>query len=127
MGAVKGKQFFNMTKEELAQCGRVGGVKSGETKRRKKEMREIVDILFSTPMKSGKMTTAEQIKNFADIKGKNIDIGTAIIIAQINKALKGDTQSATFLRDTAGQKPKENVNVDLDLPVILSGEDEIED
>lgn len=127
MGAVKGKQFFNMTKEELAQCGRVGGVKSGETKRRKKEMREIVDILFSTPMKSGKLTTAEQIKNFADIKGKNIDIGTAIIIAQINKALKGDTQSATFLRDTAGQKPKENVNVDLDLPVILSGEDEIED
>lgn len=107
----KGKQFFNMTKEELAACGKLGGIRSGETKRRKKAMKESLDILLSMPLKSGKQCDVESVKNFAALKGKNITVEQAMLIAQIQKALKGDTQALTFLRDTSGQKPEDNLNV----------------
>ena len=42
----------------------------------------------------------------------------AIIIKQVEKALKGDLQSATFVRDTSGQKPveKQEVNTTINDP-----------
>ena len=109
--APKGKQFFNMTKEELSECGRLGGIKSGETKRRKKAMKESLELLLSMPLKSGKQCDVEGVKNFAALKGKNITVEQAMLIAQIQKALKGDTQALAFLRDTSGQKPEDNLNV----------------
>lgn len=39
--------------------------------------------------------------------GENITYQEAILIAQINKALNGDTQAAVFIRDTSGNKPKD--------------------
>ena len=107
----KGKKFSEMTTEELAACGRLGGVRSGETKRRKKAMKDSLDILLSMPLKSGKQCDVEAVKNFASLKGKNITVEQAMLIAQIQKALKGDTQALTFLRDTSGQKPEDNLNV----------------
>ena len=106
-----GKQFFNMTKEELSACGKVGGVKSGETRRRKRAMKDSLDILLGMPLKSGKQCDVESVKNFAALKGKNITVEQAMLITQIQKALKGDTQAITFLRDTSGQKPDDNLNV----------------
>ena len=106
-----GKQFFNMTKEELSACGKVGGVKSGETRRRKRAMKDSLDILLGMPLKSGKQCDVDSVKNFAALKGKNITVEQAMLITQIQKALKGDTQAITFLRDTSGQKPDDNLNV----------------
>lgn len=107
----KGKQFFEMTKEELSACGKLGGQRSVETRRRKKAMRESLDILLGMPLKSGKQCDVESVKNFAALKGKNITVEQAMLITQIQKALKGDTQAITFLRDTSGQKPDDNLNV----------------
>lgn len=50
----KGKQFKDMTPEERAAAGRKGGIASGEAKRRKKALKETLDVLLSMPMKSGK-------------------------------------------------------------------------
>lgn len=94
-----------MTPEQRRENGRKGGIASGEAKRRKKAMRERLEILLDLPMKSGKLKDVEEIKNFAALKGKNITVQDAMMIAQIQKALKGDTTAATFIRDTAGQKP----------------------
>ena len=109
--APKGKKFFEMSKEELSECGKAGGKASGEAKRRKKAMKESLDILLNMPLKSGKQADVEAVKNFAALKGKNITVEQAMLIAQIQKALKGDTQALTFLRDTSGQKPEDNLNV----------------
>jgi hypothetical protein len=43
--------------------------------------------------------------------GENITYQEAILIAQILKATGGDTQSATFLRDTSGNKLKEKEEI----------------
>lgn len=119
-----------MTTKELQEAGRKGGIKSGETKRNKKAMKETLELLLSMPLKNRKLIEPEQIKSFADLNGKNIDIQTAILIAQIQKALKGSVASAEFLRDTAGQRPEDIINLntdaeDMNLNINISYGDEV--
>ena len=125
-----GKSFKDMTTKELQEAGRKGGIKSGETKRNKKAMKETLELLLSMPLNNRKLIEPEQIKSFADLNGKNIDIQTAILIAQIQKALKGSVASAEFLRDTAGQRPEDIINLntdaqDMNLNINISYGDEV--
>ena len=90
-------------------------------------MRDRLEILLELPMKSGKGADIESIKNFAALKGKNITVQDAMMIAQIQKALRGDTNAAIFVRDTAGQNPatKIEAEVDMDLNITVDyGDDE---
>lgn len=99
------------TKEEARKRGRNGGIASGKARREKKLMRETLDVLLSMPLKNGKYADVESIRSFAALKGKNINVQEAILIAQVQKAMKGDTKAAEYVRDTIGQKPVENVNM----------------
>lgn len=113
-------QFSKMTPEERRENGRKGGIKSGETKRRKKAMKETLEVLLSMPMKKGKVADVDTIKNFADLKGKNVNVETAMLLAAIQRYFKtGDPKLLEFIRDTSGQKPTDNMNVIGAVPVIL--------
>ena len=41
--------FKDMTPEQRAEYGRQGGIKSGESKRNKKAMREMLEVLLDMP------------------------------------------------------------------------------
>ena len=114
-----------MTPEEVREYGRRGGIASGEAKRRKKAIRETLDVLLAMPIKSGKAADVESIKSFAAVKGKNINIQEAIIISMIQKALKGDVRAAEWVRDTAGQKPAINMNTILESQAIIDHLDDM--
>ena len=103
-------QFSMMTPEQRAECGRKGAQKSIETKRKRKEMRETLDILLKMPLKKGKQYNAEDIKCFADLKGKNITIDQAMMVCLVQKALKGDLGAIGMVRDTVGEKPAEKID-----------------
>ena len=118
-------EFAKMTPERRAECGRKGGIAKREATRRRKEMRETLDILLNMPMKKGKVYTADDIKCFADLKGKNITIDQAVMVCLIQKALKGDLNAIAMVRDTVGEKPSDKVEVKDVTPVIISGEDEL--
>ena len=126
MEAPKGKNFSQMTKEELQQCARIGQLKGTETKRRKKSMKSVLELLLKMPVGKGKVCEVEEIKNFASLAGKNISVEEAIIIKQIQRALKGDLNATQFIRDTSGQKPEDNLNITELKPVVISGEDDLE-
>ena len=102
-------EFAKMTPERRAECGRKGGIAKREATRRRKEMRETLEILLDMPMKKGKVYTAEDIKYFADLNGKNITIDQAMMVKLIQKALKGDLSAIAMVRDTVGEKPVEKV------------------
>lgn len=109
-GLEKGKNAFaRMTPEQRAEYGRKGAEKANETKRKRKEMRETLDILLNMPLKKGKVYSAEEIKSFADLNGKNITIDQALMVKLIQKALKGDLNAIGMVRDTVGEKPVEKV------------------
>ena len=99
-------------KKRASEAGKKAGVASGIAKRRKKLMRESLEILCQLPAKGGRATDVESIKNFAELKGKNITVEQAMLIAQIKKALSGDTKAIEFIRDTMGQKPVDEKKVE---------------
>ena len=101
------------TPTQRRENARKAGKASGEARRRKKEMRERLEILLSMPIKDGKGATIDKIKSFGELKGKNITVEDAVLIAITQKALKGDIQASTFLRDTIGEKPKDKQEINI--------------
>lgn len=113
-------EFENMTPEQRAEYGRQGGIKSGESKRRKKAMKETLEVLLSMPMKKGKVVDVDTIKNFAELNGKNVDVQTAILIKALTNYMKtGDLSILGFIRDTVGDKPTDQMNITGAVPVVL--------
>ena len=110
-GFQRGKNAFaRMTPEQRAENGRKGGLAKREATRKRKEMRETLDILLNMPMKKGKVYSAEDVKYFADLKGKNITIDQAMMVCLVQKALKGDLSAIGMVRDTVGEKPAEKID-----------------
>lgn len=113
-------QFELMTPEERAEYGRQGGIKSGEVKRRKKAMKETLEVLLSMPMKKGKAIDVEDVKDFAALNGKNVDVQTAILIKALTNYMKtGDLSILGFIRDTVGDKPTDQMNITGAIPIVL--------
>lgn len=115
------------TTEEQQTIARAGGIASGKARRAKKMFRETLESILAMPMKTGESMDVEEIQNFAAIKGQNISVQEAILIAQVQKAMKGDTRAAEYVRDSIGQKPTDNMNMAVNLPVFFEGEDELEE
>lgn len=101
----------DLTSEELRERARKGGVASGKARREKKAMRETLELLLSMALKDGDVANIEKIKSIASLNGKNITVQDAIMLKQIQKAMKGDTRAAEYIRDTSGNKPKEGVEL----------------
>ena len=112
---------------KAAENGKKGGIASGKAKREKKALKETLEELLAMPIKDGKSNDIEKIKSIAGIKGKNITMQEAIMVAMLNKAAKGDVRAAEYVRDTIGQKPDSKMNIDMNLPVFFEGEDSLED
>lgn len=99
------------SKEEHIAISRKGGIKSGETRRRKKEMRDLIlDILGKKQFKK-KIDGFDDIDSMEELYNKNLTIAEKLVLVQITKALEGDTEAFKTIRDTAGQKPTEKVSV----------------
>lgn len=85
------KPVTERSKAEAREISRKGGIKSGEARRAKKTMREMLKYLLE-----------QDIQNS---KGEKKTTLEAVMVAQLKQALKGDTKAATFIRDTIGEKP----------------------
>ena len=57
------------------------------------------------------------VQNIAEAENINIDAQTALSIAMVQRAMLGDVQAATFIRDTIGEKPTDKVEVDQSLTI----------
>ena len=109
MGA---NEFAKMTPEQRREYGRKGGLKKGENYKRRKELRETLDVLLDMPLRTGRTTSVEKVQAFANLKGKNITVDQAMMVCLIQKALKGDLNAIAMVRDTIGEKPSDKVNMD---------------
>ena len=117
----------NLTPEQRREYGRRGGLTKGENYKRRKELKETLDILLDMPLKKGRTTSVEKVQAFTEMKGKNITVDQAMMVCLIQKALKGDLNAIAMVRDTIGEKPSDKVEVKDVTPVIISGEDDLSD
>lgn len=83
------------TSEEARTIGKKGGIASGEARKKKKLLKECLEILLERDVKGADNVT---------VTGSE-----AISIELFNKALSGDIKAFEVIRDTVGQKPVEKV------------------
>ena len=86
-------QAHVLTVDELSK----GGQNSAEARRRKRDIRLALEALLE--------------KDITDKHGNTMSTAEAIAIKQIEKALKGDTKAFEVVRDSAGQKPSDKIDV----------------
>jgi hypothetical protein len=91
------KSLADRTTAEQREIAQAGGIASGEARRRKRDIRLALEALLE--------------KDIQDKHGNTMSTAEAIALKQIEKALKGDTKAFEVVRDTAGQKPMDKVEV----------------
>ena len=97
------------TSEELREMTRKGGIASGEARRRKKTMREALEMLmFHTELneQTKQMLQAEGIKDTEDFNHQMV-----ITRSLIAKAEAGDVQAYNAICAMIGEKPAEKVDL----------------
>ena len=96
---------------EARQYGSKGGKASGKARREKKAMKDTLETLLTMSIEVGTADSIDEIQSIALLNGKNISVQEAIMLAQIKKAIEGDTKAAEYIRDTSGNKLKEGLEL----------------
>ena len=84
--------FGERTEKEQREIQVKGGIASGEARRAKKTMKEMLDYLLEKEIENSRT-------------GEKVTYREAILTSCIKKAIKGDVKAAQFVRDTAGETP----------------------
>lgn len=106
--------FTERTEEEQRRIAVQGGKASGEARRKKKNMKEALQLLLSLDVKSSKVR--EQLKALG-VDEKDMNNEMALMVSMLNKALKGDKGCAEFIRETSGQGVTSRVQIE-NIPII---------
>lgn len=98
-------QAHVLTVEEASKGGRA----SADARRQKRDLKRAMDILLE--------------RDIMDSKGETRSGAEYIAMQQFKKALKGDTKAFEVIRDTAGQKPIDKIQVaEVDADVLAQVE-----
>lgn len=98
------------SREKAVRNGRKGGKASGEAKRRKRAMKDLVVEMLSLDLTDEFDALLKEQAPIA-LGRKKLTAEEAMVFGQMVKAMKGDTRAAAFIRDTAGETPVEKVEV----------------
>lgn len=119
--------FDQLSEDEHKRIATKGGKASGKARREKKMMKDTLQMLLDLTLKDGDATNPDEIKSLADISNANLTVDQAILLAQIKKAVKGDTSSAIFIRDTSGNKLVEEFKQTIDTTIVDKQKNAIDD
>ncbi len=108
----------NRTREQHSADSRRAGIASGEARRRKRDLKQAIEIMLSLDVKDKK---ARKLLESLGFDPEEMDNQMALAVSMMNQAVsKGNVQAAIFLRDTVGDKPVEkvqnNVNANINNP-----------
>ena len=100
------------SKDEVREIGRKGGIASGQSRRRRREFRETLEILANMQIKDGVAANIENIRKAPELKNKNLTVLETIALTLVKNAQQGDHQSIKLLIEMLGEKPAEKLEVD---------------
>lgn len=93
------------TKEEQSIIATQGGKASGESRRRRKNTQEIVRLILDREI------TVEEGADRLEALGLPTTWSTKAHVAVMQKAQNGDVEAMRYLRDSAGDKPRDAVEI----------------
>lgn len=97
--------FSKRSKEEAREQGRIGGKASGESRRRKRSLKEAADLFLSLPV-TDQRTFNAMAK--AGVNPDDTDYQMAVIVGLTMKAIKGDAKAAKTVIDLLGESATDN-------------------
>lgn len=95
------------TPEELREITRKGGIASGEARRKKKTLKELLEAVAEKNVQSDKIKKTLSDLGFED---NEQTYNLAIAVRIMNGALNGDHKSISEYMDGTGQKITRNIN-----------------
>jgi hypothetical protein len=87
----------NQSREEAVKNGRKGGKASGKARRRKADFRKTLNLLLTAEIDN------EEWKPVLESLGVECTLESALLMAQIKEAMRGNTKAAYFVAQYAGQ------------------------
>ena len=97
--------FSKRSKEEAREQGRIGGKASGESRRRKRSLKEAADLFLSLPVTDTK--TFNAMAKYG-VNPEETDYQMAVIVGLTMKAIKGDAKAAKTVIDLLGESATDN-------------------
>ena len=100
-----------------AELQRLGAEARKRNNAERTKMRDELNTLLKLSLKKGDLVTKDDVLNLEEAQEKNVSVQTAINVAMIQRAIMGDVQAATWVRDTLGEKPTDKVELDQSLTI----------
>jgi len=94
--------FQNLSEERMKEVAAMGGRASGETKKRKRTIRECLKMLGQMKCTPKEMEIIK--KAFPDIADEELTKNCLVSAAMYQKAAQGDTQAFGKITETTGEK-----------------------
>lgn len=116
--------FNELTEEKQREIASKGGKASVEARRRKKSLKEAMDLLLSLPLKDKKLR--KQIEALG-IDPDDVDNQMVIAIAQWKEAAKGNPKAYTNIEATIGEKPIDEVKQTVDGEITTKQKNAVDD
>lgn len=106
----------DQTAEQRKAAASKAGKAAAKKRREKKQMQEIAKIVLHMPFEG----TDAQLDDldglsFEDYPDRKLTVSEISILKVAKKAMRGDIAAIQFLRDTAGEKPVEQIEVSADI------------
>lgn len=90
-----------LTTEKAREIGKLGGIASGEAKRRKKTIRELAAIMGDTAIQDDK---SKAVLAKMGVDAENMSYNASIVAVIIQHAIKGNTKSIDQWLELLGEK-----------------------
>lgn len=121
-----GEETRILSGDEAAEMGLKGGIASGAVRRKKAAIKDVAAMVLGLKRKVSEKTIAQLAE--MGIDAEEITTQTLALMKLGDKAIAGDIKALEVLRDTAGEKPKDNVALSHafmgDFEIVLGIEDE---
>ena len=125
IAGLKPKTLDQQTPERKREIQQAGARRSNEVQEKRRTIRDIYADLLQQPDDISSLEDqelAEAAQKRAQERGKVITVYDSIAIAMAAKAKAGDVKAAAFVRDSAGDKPVDQVQ---QVGEVLSDEDRL--
>ena len=96
------------TREQHSKDSKKAGKASGKARRQRKQFKELFKSILETPLPQ------DELKAKIDEMGlgsEEKNYNTLLAMTTLNEALKGNMKAIELIRDTIGEKPKDEIEV----------------
>lgn len=109
-----GTAIKDMEPERKREIQRAGQRASAEAQKKRRTIKEIYSDLLQQPDSVEGLEDeelAQRVQEMARVRGKPVTLYESIAVAMAAKAKAGDVKAAVFVRDSAGDKPADQVEL----------------